>query len=123
MPQFRTIRHIIGEHIFEANDREYFDNAIGSCSDFRLKFKGCHYQIPYTSLYNKDFKNMLAAGRIISADGEGWEASRVIPVAALTGQAAGEAAAMCVKENSYVDEIDVKKLQENLKKNGVLFER
>lgn len=123
MPQLRTIRHIIGEHIFEANDREYFDNAIGSLGDFRLKFKGNHYQIPYTSLYNKNFKNMLAAGRIISCNEEGWEASRVIPVAALTGQAAGEAAAMCVKENTYVDEIDVKKLQQSLKKNGVLFEK
>ncbi|MBE7037600.1 MAG: FAD-dependent oxidoreductase [Ruminococcaceae bacterium] len=123
MPQFRTIRHIVGEHTFMANDREYFDNAIGSLGDFRAKFKGCHYQIPYTSLYNKNFKNMLAAGRIISAEGNGWEASRVIPVAALTGQAAGEAAAMCVKENNYVDEIDVKKLQQSLKKNGVLFEK
>lgn len=122
MPQFRTIRHIVGEYTFVANDRETFDNAIGSCGDFRAKFKGCHYQIPYTSLYNKEFKNMLAAGRIISAEENGWEASRVIPVAALTGQAAGTSAAMCVKDGVAVDEINVSSLQATLKKDGVLFE-
>ncbi len=122
MPQFRTIRHIVGEYTFVANDRETFDNAIGSCGDFRKRFWGYHYQIPYTSLYNKEFKNMFAAGRVIDAHGEGWEASRVIPVAALTGQAAGCASAMCVKYGTSNHDVDVSLLQATLKKEGVLFE-
>ena len=65
---------------------------------------------------------MLAAGRIISCDRDGWEVTRVIPVAALTGEAAGTAAAIAVKDDKAVYDIDIKKLQQTLKNNGVLFE-
>lgn len=44
-----------------------------------------------------------AAGRIISApQGDGWEVSRVIPTCALTGEAAGAAAAYCIKNEINV---------------------
>ena len=46
---------------------------------------------------------------------------RVIPVAALTGEAAGRAAAMSVQSGLPVSDIDVSSLQERLKRNGVLF--
>ena len=58
---------------------------------------------------------------MISASGEGWEITRVIPVAALTGEAAGRAAAMSVQSGLPVSDIDVSSLQERLKRNGVLF--
>ncbi len=117
MPQYRKIRHIVGEYDFKAIDGEKFENSIGSCGDFRSGGKGKHYHIPFTSLYNKNFSNMLAAGRIISASGDGWEVSRVIPVCALTGQAAGVAAAISVNNNNT----DYKMLQNKLSDNGVLF--
>ncbi|MBE7060591.1 MAG: FAD-dependent oxidoreductase [Ruminococcaceae bacterium] len=94
MPQFRTIRRIIGKCDFNAIDGETFADSIGSCGDFRPKGIGKHYQIPFGALYNEAFPNLLAAGRIISAPkGDGWEVSRVIPNCALTGEAAGKAAA------------------------------
>lgn len=65
---------------------------------------------------------MLAAGRIVSCDRDGWEITRVIPIAALTGEAAGTAAAIAVKNEKPVFEIDIKELQAALKNNGVLFE-
>jgi hypothetical protein len=99
MPQFRTIRRIIGAQDFNAVDGETFDNSIGNCGDFRPFGKGKHYQIPYGALYNSAFDNLLACGRIISAPaGDGWEVARVIPTCALTGEAAGKAAAVAVKE-------------------------
>ncbi len=120
MPDFRTIRHIVGEYEFSGNDvRVHFEDTIGSCNDFRTKDR--HYHIPYRCMYNKGFKNLLAAGRIVSCDREGWEITRVIPVAALTGEAAGTAAAMAVRENKAVFDIDVKELQKTLQANGVLF--
>lgn len=122
MPQLRTIRHITGEYSFKARNGEAFENAVGSCGDFRAAFKGNHYQIPYTALYNKNYKNMIAAGRIISAEDNGWEVSRVIPVCGLTGQAAGTAAALCIQKNTAVDEIDVSYLQKTLASDGVIFE-
>ncbi|HBE14195.1 MAG TPA: hypothetical protein DCY74_08495 [Clostridiales bacterium] len=120
MPQFRKIRRIEAEYVFTGEELNVkFPDAIGSCNDFRKK--GMHYQIPYRSLYKKEFKNMLAAGRIIGATSEGWEITRVIPVAALTGHAAGMAAAMIALEKKTVSTLSVRKLRKNLKEQGVLF--
>ncbi len=120
MPTFRTIRHIIGEYEFSGNDENVrFKDTVGSCGDFRKK--GKHYHIPYSCMYNKGFGNLLAAGRIVCCDREGWEITRVIPVAALTGEAAGTAAAIAACENKAVFDIDIGKLQSTLSANGVLF--
>ena len=120
MPQFRTIRRIVGEEDFNAIDGQKFENAIGSCGDFRADHLGKHYQVPFTCLYNKAFPNLIAAGRIISApEGDGWEVARVVPVCALTGQAAGIAASMTLGANVW--DVDMKGLQKRLADSGVLF--
>ena len=95
MPQLRTIRRLQGVTDFNAVDGETYDDAIGNCGDFRPDGAGKHYQIPFGALYNRDFPNILATGRIISApQGDGWEIARVIPNCALTGEAAGKAATL-----------------------------
>lgn len=120
MPQFRTVCRIVGEYVFDGSeDGVKFEDAIGSCGDFRKK--GKHFQIPYRCLYNKKFGNLLAAGRVISATGEGWEITRVIPVAVLTGEAAGVAAALCVQKKTTADALPIEELQNALRENGVLF--
>lgn len=106
MPQMRTIRRIVGKVDFNAVDGETYEDAIGRCGDFRPFGIGKHYQVPFGSLYNEDFPNLAAAGRIISApQGDGWEVSRVIPVCAQTGEAAGKAAALCAMKNVSMDDI------------------
>ena len=122
MPQFRTIRKICGAFDFCAEDGVRYEDSIGSCGDFRPFGKGRHYHIPYRSLYSADCPNLLAAGRIISADREGWEVSRVIPTCALTGQAAGTAAALALKNGCDARSVDRALLQEVLRGHGVLFE-
>ena len=113
MPQYRKICRIEGEYVFMGTEFDVkFDDAIGSCGDFRKA--GSHFQIPYRCLYNKKFDNLLAAGRIISAEGEGWEITRVIPVAAMTGEAAGVAAALSVKQNKKLPDLNVKEIQSYL---------
>lgn len=109
MPQLRKIRRIVGAEDFNAIDGETFENSIGNCGDFREHGAGKHYQIPYGALYNPDFDNILACGRIISApdEGDGWEVSRVIPVCALTGEAAGKAAAFAVAKGVAVKDVSV----------------
>ncbi len=115
MPQLRTVRRIKGNTDFCAVDGQAFDDSIGQCGDFRWKGIGKHYQIPFGTLWNSDFPNLLAAGRIISApQGDGWEVSRVIPVCALTGEAAGKAAALCVQDKKKLTEItqsDIEKIK------------
>lgn len=118
MPQFRTIRRIEGKVLFKGIHEEKFADNIGDCGDFRKP--GVHCQIPYGALYHPEFTNLWAAGRIISAEeGDGWEISRVIPVCALTGQAAGTAAALCIGEGCTADSLDVKSLQATLRADGV----
>lgn len=102
MPQLRTIRRIVGKTDFNGVDGECFEDSIGECGDFRPNGVGKHYQIPLGALYNEDFPNLLAAGRIISApQGDGWEVARVIPVCAQTGEAAGKAAARYAREGRF----------------------
>lgn len=97
MPQFRKIRRIIGEVEFDGSeDGVCIEDSVGTFGDFRKA--GRHFQLPYASLYNKKVGNLFAAGRVISAKDDGWELIRVIPVAALSGEAAGTAAALCVRE-------------------------
>ncbi|MBQ7335327.1 MAG: FAD-dependent oxidoreductase [Clostridia bacterium] len=121
MPQFRTVRHIVGKSTFEGTeDGVVCVDSIGATGDFRCA--GTHYTIPYSTLYHPDFPNLLAAGRIISATGEGWEITRVIPDCALTGEAAGVAAALAVQRGGDVTALPYDRLRAKLEQNGVLFE-
>ena len=121
MPQFRKIRRIIGEfEIDGGEDGVKFETSVGCFGDFRKA--GKHFELPYGCLYNRGFGNLFAAGRIISAKDDGWELTRVIPVAALSGEAAGTAAALCVRENCANHELEIKLLQQVLKEAGVKTE-
>lgn len=112
MPQFRKIRRIAGAGDFEAVDGLKFTDSIGDCGDFRPSGIGKHYQIPYRALYHPEFDNILACGRIISApEGDGWEVARVIPVCALTGEAAGKAAAKAIEDGIAVTEVKYEELR------------
>lgn len=102
MPQFRTIRHIKGKSDFCAERDKTFSDSIGKCVDFRPDKIGYIYEIPLSSMYNEKFENLICAGRIISAPTyDGWEVARVIPTCALTGEAAGNAAANYIKHQSF----------------------
>ncbi|MBQ7879718.1 MAG: FAD-dependent oxidoreductase, partial [Clostridia bacterium] len=97
-----------------------FEDSIGSTGDFR--YRGKHYHVPYRCLYNAEYPNLLAAGRIVSAVGDGMEVLRVIPSCALTGQAAGIAASLAIDANVSVANVNVPKLQKELKARNALFE-
>ena len=93
MAQFRTTRRIQGAATLKETDAwQHCDESIGVLCDF-TKPSIC-YEMPYGALYHPMIDNLFAAGRIVSAEGWGWDAARVIPGAALTGQAAGIAAAL-----------------------------
>ena len=121
MPQFRVIRHIKGAYTFTGKELGVrFDDSIGSIGDFR--HPGRHYHVPYRCIYNEKYPNLIAAGRIVSAEGDGMEVLRIIPSCALTGQAAGIAASLAIDENISVAEVNVVELQNKLKGRNVLFE-
>ena len=118
MAQFRTTRHVVAEYNLTEEDMYcHFDDSIGTFGDFRPSRRGQWYEIPYRALYSAQCDNLLAAGRVIGSEGETWKATRVIPVCCLTGEAAGRAAAIAVKEGVAVQKVDVTLLRQKMSDN------
>ena len=116
IPQLRMTRRIAGEYTMTlADDHKDFADSVGLFANWRKA--GPVYALPFSALYSKKVKNLITAGRCISADDGMWEIARVIPVCAVSGEAAGMAAAMC----DDFAKIDIKALQEKLKKRGVVL--
>ena len=115
-PQIRMTRRIDGKYTQDDTEmhKEYND-SVGLFSDWRKP--GPVYELPFGALTGRKITNLLAAGRCISATDAMWDITRVIPVCALSGQAAGTAAAM----TDNFDGIDINKLQDSLKLNGVIL--
>ncbi len=119
MAQFRTTRHIVGEYVLSENDMYcHFDDSIGTFGDFRPSRRGQWYEVPYRTLYSPDCDNLLAAGRVISAEGEAWGAARVIPICCLTGEAAGRAAAIAAQKGIGVGKVDISLLRQKMVDNN-----
>lgn len=79
------------------------------------------YDIPYRCLLSNKIDNLLAAGRCISTTHEALATTRLTPSCMATGQAAGTAAALAIKDGTIPRMIDVSKLQEQLRlANAVL---
>ena len=113
IPQVRMTRRIVGEYTMSDTEiRKRFDDSVGAFSDWRKS--GPAYELPFSTLYSKSVKNLLVAGRCISVDNDMWDITRVIPVCAVSGEAAGTAAAMC----RDITELDLKELQASLVEKG-----
>ncbi len=116
IPQIRMTMRLLGQYVLrESDSHKEFSDSLGLISDWRKR--GPVFEIPLGSLYNEQIKNFAAAGRCMSAADAMWDIARVIPCCAVTGQAAGTALAVC----SDLTKIDIVKLQQTLKQNGVVL--
>ena len=118
MPQFRMTRHLVGKETFRVEPGVSVPTSVGCvipCTDAPAAV----YEFPYEGLIDRKIPNVLAAGRMVSATGKGWEIMRNIPSCVLTGQAAGTAAAIGLDGKMSVQDLDVGKLQEKLSSGGV----
>lgn len=113
VPCYRRTRRICGKTVLDSKNEEYYKDSIGAIGDWRKS--GPRYEIPFSCLYGEKIKNLITAGRNISVTDDMWEITRVIPVCAVTGEAAGVAAAMSDDFTS----LDVETLQTELSKRGV----
>ncbi len=116
IPQIRMTRKLVGEYtLSHAEEHTYFEDSIGMVSNW--KKRGPVYEVPFRTLYSKSVKNLVVAGRCTSVNETLWDVMRVIPCCAVTGQAAGIAAAMT---NDF-SAIDIAVLQRKLKQSGVIL--
>lgn len=116
IPQIRMTRKIVGEYILsETEEHKYFSDSIGMVSNW--KKRGPVWEVPFATLYSKEVKNLLCAGRCTSVTETLWDVMRVIPCCAVTGEAAGTAAAL----SQDMTALDIAYLQSVLQKNGVVL--
>lgn len=81
--------------------------------------EGLSYDIPYRSLVPKVIDNLLVGGRCISVTHIALGSTRIQPVAAATGQAAGVAAGLSVREGVTPRELPYRLLRAELLKQKV----
>lgn len=116
IPQFRMTRKIVGEYeLSHTEEHTYFEDSIGMVSNW--KRRGPVYEVPFRTLYSAKIKNLICAGRCTSVNHTLWDVMRVIPCCAVTGQAAGTAAAM----TDDFSTLDIKTLQARLEADGVVL--
>lgn len=115
LPGKREYRRFVGDYVLNQNDiiaqRRFEDGvAIGGWSIDLHPPQGVYstehgskhlhvngvYHVPFRSLYSVNVRNMLMAGRDISASHVAFGTTRVMATCAVIGEAAGTGAALCV---------------------------
>ena len=76
------------------------------------------YQIPYRSMISDRCENLIMAGRMIDADQAAYGAIRVMVNMNQTGEAAGEAAVLAIKDDCATGSIDTDQLRQRLSSGG-----
>lgn len=121
LPGKRESRRYVGDHILTENDivgNVQFDDVVayggwplddhdprGFLNQGQNSIESKYisvptpYCIPYRSLYSKNISNLLFAGRNISATHVALSSTRVMATCSVIGQAAGNAAALCVQKS------------------------
>jgi ribulose 1,5-bisphosphate synthetase/thiazole synthase len=120
----RRSRLIAGEYtltIEDVNEQRSFADKIAVCGIRGRKESDDTYEIPYRSLIPKRVDDLIISGRCISIDLEAHVFMRDIGPCMATGQAAGAAAALAVKQGvrprALIEKISL--LQKLLIKQGV----
>jgi len=120
-PYRRENRRLLGDHILTQHDIQkapVFDDRVAfgawpidihtigamlkapasTLDDPRVFFEGLNpYSIPLRSLYSRNIENLFMVGRPISCTFIAFASTRILPTGAMTGQAVGVAASLCMK--------------------------
>jgi hypothetical protein len=109
----------------DVREQARFDESVGIFPEFIdgygiliLPTTGRYFHLPYRTLLPKGVENLICAGRITGGDRVSHAATRNMMCCAVTGQAAGTAAALSVKRNEAFDSLSVAALQDELKRQG-----
>ncbi len=118
---FRMTRHLVSDYVMTpADQHRWHEDAVGIFSDWRKA--GPVYSLPLRVLLAVKTPNLATAGRCLSSTGDTWDITRVIPVCAVSGEAAGTAAAMAVASSCALRELPITRIQSTLSKQGVVLD-
>ena len=125
----RDSRKIIGRYALTEHDvlnQARFDDSIGIFPEFLdgygvlvLPTTGRYFQVPYGILVPEEVENLLVAGRCVSGDKLSLASLRSMMCCTVTGQGAGVAAAVSLKDGVNSGDVDINRVQKVLRKQGV----
>ena len=125
----RESRKIMGLYALtgdEVKNQARFEDSIGIFPEFLdgygvvvIPTTGRYFQIPYGILVPKTMDNLLVAGRCVSGDKISHTALRQMMCCTVTGQGAGVAAAVSVKNRISSASVNIGQVQKALEKQGV----
>ena len=84
-----------------------------------LPTTGRYFQVPYGIIVPQKVENLLVAGRCVAGDRTAHAATRAMMCCAVTGQAAGVAAALSIHDGVTCSQVDIARLQNRLIQQGV----
>jgi hypothetical protein len=108
----RQTRLLQGEYVVTKEDvksRRHFADSV--C-------RGRDYYTPYRALLPKGIDNLIVAGRHYSVESEAQKMSREIPPCMAQGEAAGVAVALALNGNTALRDVDVKRIQHQMRAQG-----
>lgn len=111
----RATRQIIGEAsptTDEVRNKKFPDTVVKPYAKSEMR-------LPYGSILPQNVENILVAGRCISAEEEVMGQLRLLPVCSATGEAAGTAAALALKQGVNPRHLPILHLQKTLMEQGV----
>jgi len=128
----RESRKIIGKYKITEHDvknEARFEDSIGICPEFLdaygvviIPTTGRYFHVPYGIILPQKVENLLVAGRCVAGDKISHAATRQMVCCAVTGQGAGVAASVSIKDNVVCRKVDISKVQKALKKQRVIIE-
>jgi ribulose 1,5-bisphosphate synthetase/thiazole synthase len=102
-----------------------FEDSIGIFPEFIdgygiliLPTTGRYFHVPYRALLPQGVENLLVAGRSIGGDKTSHAAVRNMMCCAVAGQGAGVAAAVSLSTNAALDQLDIGRVQAELRRQG-----
>ena len=125
----RETRRIVGDYTITEEDvykRARFEDSIGVFPVYadgegvkEIPFTDAYFQVPFGIIKPQGVENLLAAGRCISCDRASVPTTRQMDFCMVTGQAAGAASALSIRQGVPSRDVDIASLQEELQRQGL----
>jgi ribulose 1,5-bisphosphate synthetase/thiazole synthase len=113
----------------DVREQARFEDAIGIFPEFLdgygvliLPTTGRYWHLPYRALVPKGVGNLLVAGRCIGGDKFSHASARNMMCCAVSGQGAGVAAAISLRLDQALDQLDMNAVHQELTRQGARFQ-
>jgi hypothetical protein len=110
----------------DVREQGRFEDSIGIFPEFVdgygiliLPTTGRYFQVPYRSLIPKGIGNLIVAGRSIGGDKISHASTRNMMCCTVSGQGAGVAAAISIRGDTSFQDLDVRAVQAELRRQDV----